>query len=257
MTPPTKPLTTTPSPDAGDLPSDTPLDQAQPLWDHLEEFRVRLIKSLVTLAAATVPGYYLTPRLIEHLSLQVGGLIFLAPTEAFMARLKLALIVGVILSAPVILYHLWRFVGVALTVSERRVAGGAVPFSFLLFLAGAAMAWFVVIPAGLQFLMSFGTSFMKPQMSVDSVVGFSLWLSLGMGLLFQLPVVLGALARWGFVTAAGLRSHRRHAFLAILVAAAVLTPGPDVTSQLLLAAPTYLLFELSIFLAVWLAPKGG
>jgi sec-independent protein translocase protein TatC len=233
------------------------LDQARPLLDHLEELRGRIIRSLLAVAAFAVLGYYLSPRLLKQMSDVVGPMVFLRPTEAFMARLKIALILGGLFSAPVWLYQLWRFVGVALTVSERRVVMGAVPFSALLFMGGASLAWFGLTPVGLKFLVGFGTDFLHPMISVEAVLEFALWMSLGLGILFQLPVVLAALASWGLVTAATLREYRKHAVLLILLVSGVVTPGPDVTSQLLMAVPTYLLFELSIFLCARLEPKGS
>lgn len=231
--------------------SDTPLDQARPLWDHLEELRSRFIFSFFAVVAASAAAWFVAPLLLRHLAESVGPMVFLRPTEAFIVRLKTSGVLGVMIASPVWIFHAWRFVGVALTVSERRVVAGAVPFSILLFFAGACFAWFGVTPVGLKFLVAFGAEGMglKPMISVGAALEFALWMSLGMGLLFQWPVIAGALASWGFLTAAMLREHRRHAVLAILVLAALLTPGPDVTSQFLLAAPTYLLYEISILLA--------
>jgi Tat protein translocase TatC len=115
----------------------------------------------------------------------------LAPTEAFAVRLKLAMILGLVLGAPFVIYHLWRFVGVALTISERRVVLGALPVSYLLFSAGSALGWFLIVPAGLRFLLGFSSTALRPTLSVEACVGFALWTSFGLGLLFQLPVVIG------------------------------------------------------------------
>jgi sec-independent protein translocase protein TatC len=170
----------------------------------------------------------------------------MTPVGAFAARLKVAFLLGAVFSAPIWFFHAWRFLGVALTVGERKAISLAFPASTLLFAAGAAFAWFGVAPAGLKFLMGFGGGYLKPMISVESALSFALWLSLGLGVLFQLPVILSALASWGLVTSHDLRRHRRQAVLVILILAAVLTPGPDVASQLLLAVPTYILFEISI-----------
>lgn len=201
-----------------------------------------------------LPGWFLSQRLISQMAGVTGPMVFLSPTEAFSSRLKLTLILALVLGAPVLIYHLWRFVGVALTVSERRVVLGALPVSYLLFAAGAALGWFLIVPAGLRFLLSFSSATLRPSLSVEACVGFALWTSFGLGVLFQLPVVVGALAHWGFVRAASLSHYRRHAILIILIVAAILTPGPDIFSQLLLAAPTYALFEISVVLARFLEP---
>lgn len=235
-------LPATRSPD----PSDTPRDQARPLTDHLEELRVRLIKTLLAAAVFSVAAYFFSDAVIRQLARTAGPLVFLKPAEALMAKLKVSCLLGLFASAPVALYQAWRFVGVALTVSERRVALGALPFSYLLFAAGAALAWFGIVPVGLKVLTAFGSEHVRALLSVEAVLEFALWVTLGLGLLFQIPVVLAALAHWGLVRSATLGRYRRHAALAILVLSAVLTPGPDVASQLLLAVPTYLLFEISL-----------
>ncbi len=236
------------------LPSDTPNDRARPLGDHLLELRRRLWLSIAASALLAIPGWTLSERLIHQISRVTGPLVFLGPTEAFAARLKLSAVLALALGAPIFIYHAWRFVGVALTVSERRVLLGALPFSYLLLLLGASFGWFLIVPTGLRFLLGFASADLRPTLSVHACVSFALWTSLGLGLLFQLPVVVGALARWGWVRAATLARYRRHAVLGILVVAAVLTPGPDVFSQLLLAVPTYVLFEVSVTLARFLEP---
>lgn len=236
------------------FPSDTPLDRGRPLSEHLGELRGRLIWSLSTVGGLVVPGWYLSRILIVQMTRVTGPLVFLSPTEAFGAQLRLAGILGLVLGAPVLLYHLWRFIGVALTVSERRVVLGALPISYMLFAVGSALGWFVIVPAGMRFLVGFSSPEIRPTLSVEACVSFALWTSFGLGILFQLPVVIGALAHWGLVRAAVLVRYRRHAFLGILMVAAILTPGPDVFSQLLLALPTYALFEVSVLFARFLEP---
>jgi sec-independent protein translocase protein TatC len=200
-------------------------------------------------------AYFFVDPVIAHLARITGPLVFLRPMEAFAVRMKLAVLLGAFFGAPLLLYHAWRFVGVALTVSERRVVLGALPFAYLLFAAGALFGWFAVVPVGLKFLVSFSSPTVRAFLSLEACLEFAVWLCLGLGLLFQIPVVVGALASWGMLRSAVLARYRRHALLFILVLAAVLTPGPDVVSQLLLAAPSYLLFELSLIIARWLEPK--
>lgn len=209
---------------------------------------------MATVVAMVLPSWFLSQRLVEQMARVTGPMVFLAPTEAFAVRFKLALVLALALGAPFLIYHAWRFIGVALTVSERRVVLGALPISYFLFVTGAALGWFVIVPAGMRFLLGFATPFLRPTLSVEACVGFALWTSFGLGALFQLPVVIGALAHWGFVRAATLAGYRRHALVLILIAAALLTPGPDVFSQLLLAGPTYALFEISVVLARLLEP---
>jgi sec-independent protein translocase protein TatC len=243
------------APPPGEDSSSAPFDAPRPFTDHLEELRRRLFWCLGAVLLSSIVCWFFTDAFIRALSKPAGSLVFLRPAEAFVTRLKMAGALGFFFSLPVWIYHFWSFVGVALTVSERRVVLGALPFSYLLFAAGAALAWFAAVPAGMAFLLTFGSAQLRPLMDLEATFQFAFWTTLGLGLLFQIPVVVAALARWGFVTAGGLRRYKRHAALGILAAAALLTPGPDVVTQLILAVPAYVLFEVSILLARWLAPR--
>jgi sec-independent protein translocase protein TatC len=252
-----KMLTPTKSPNivpVADFSNRTRIDRPRSLIEHLDELRGRILQSLVWVAILSVGAYFVTDYFIHIMAGMVGPLVYLRPTEAFMVKLKLAVVLGVFASAPVLLYHMWRYIGVALTVSERRVLFGALPFSYLLFAAGAALSWYGVTPAGLKYLTSFSSPDLHPVISVESCFDFTFALTLGMGLLFQLPLILAALAWWGIIDAAFLIRYRKHAFLIILVVSGIVTPGPDIVSQLLLTFPTYALFELSIILARFCHP---
>jgi len=231
-----------------------PKDQPKSVGAHLEELRSRLIKALICVALCSVIGYFFTDHFIHMMANMVGPMVYLRPTEAFMVKMKLAIVIGAFISGPVLLYQLWRYIGIALHVSERRVVFGALPFSYLLFTTGAALSWFVVTPAGLRYLVSFGSADLKPFISLESCFDFTFALALAMGLLFQLPLILAALAWWGIIDAAFLSRYRRHAFLVILVVSGIVTPSPDILSQFLLTLPTYGLYELSIILARFCHP---
>lgn len=232
-----------------------PPDRARPLTDHLVELRRRLMWSLLFAVSATVVCSFYTQPFFESLSRSTGPLVFLTPTGAFLARLKMAVFLGLFVSAPVVLYHVWRFVAVALSVQERRALMAFLPVSYSLFVGGVALGWFFVLPAGLRFLMACANTTLRPMISVESALSFSLWTCLGLGFLFQFPVVLVALSRWGIVSPESLARYRRVAFILILVAAAVVTPGPDILSQLMLALPTYILYEMSLWVSRWVAIK--
>jgi len=219
------------------------------LVDHLEELRFRILKSLVWVAAGSIAGWMLSDRLISALAQFTGPLIFVRPTEAFMVKLKIAVVVGLFLAIPAVLYHFWRYIGIALTVKERRVMFTALPFSYLLFAAGIALGWFFILPTGMRYLTSFASNDMRPMLTIDSCFDFCTGLTLGMGLLFQLPVVVTLLAHWGIINSQWLSRYRRHAIIGIFLIAGIVTPGPDVVSQLMLALPTWGLFEVSILLA--------
>jgi sec-independent protein translocase protein TatC len=229
-------------------------DRPRSLVEHLHEMRGRILQCLMWIAAFSVGGYFLTDYFIHVMANMVGPLVYLRPAEAFMVKLKLAVVLGAFAAMPVLLYHMWRYIGVALTVSEQKILFGALPFSYLLFIGGASLSWFGVAPTGLHYLTSFGSADLKPLISLESCFDFMFALTLAMGLLFQLPLVLAALAWWGIIDAAFLAKYRKHAFLIILVVSGIVTPSPDVISQLLLAVPTYGLFELSIILARFCHP---
>ena len=209
--------------------------------EHLEELRKRLLYSLAAFGVATSAGYLFVERILAVVLRPVGQVVFLAPTEAFFVRLKVAALAGVFLSLPVTLYQLWRFVSVGLTPTERRYSLSLIPAALALFVSGAAFAFLVILPIGVRFLLSYQTPNLVPMISVQAYTSFVTAFILAFGLLFQLPVVILFLARLGVVTPASLTAGRKYALLAIVTASAVLTPGGDVVSQMLMAVPTYLL----------------
>ncbi|MDQ7819405.1 MAG: twin-arginine translocase subunit TatC [Armatimonadota bacterium] len=230
-------------------------DRPMTIVEHLEELRLRLLISLAAFAAATGLSLLFVERILAILIRPVGRVVFLAPTEAFFVRLKVAALSGAFLSLPVVLYQLWRFVSVGLTPTERRYALGLLPPALGLFVAGAAFAFWVILPVGVRFLLSYQTESLVPMISVGAYTSFATAFVLAFGVLFELPVVILFLARLGVVTPAALAAGRRYALLAIVVASAALTPGGDVASQLLMALPTYLLYEVSIWVARVFAPR--
>ena len=226
-------------------------DEPKPFVEHLEELRGRLAIALLAVALLSSGSYLYVERILELLARPAGGFVFLRPADAFLVRLKISLLSGVLLAIPLLIYEIWRFVGVALTPSERRLTLGVLPFSYALFLAGAATAWFVVLPVAVRFLLGFATQDLRPMLSVDAYVSFAAWFTLAFGLTFQLPIAVFFLVKAGIATPRSLAYHRRHVILGLAILAALLTPGPDLFSQLALLVPTYLLYEVSIGIARW------
>lgn len=223
--------------------SDTP----QPLTEHLEELRWRLLKTLAAVGALFGVAYGFSGHLMDVLSAHAGKLVFVRPAEAFLVRIKLSAYAALFASTPVMLYQAWAFVSLGLTREERRTVLRFLPLSYALFLTGAAMAWFVIVPMAVTFLLGFGTETLQPFLSADAYLSFIGWMVLAFGGMFQMPIVIYVLALLGFVDARTLGEYRRHVFVAILVVAALATP-PDVVSQLALAIPTYLLYEVSVWM---------
>lgn len=226
-------------------------DRSRPFLEHLEELRVRLIRAVVGVAAGTAVGYQFVDRVIADLSKPVGRFIFLHPTEAFFVRLKIALGLGVLLSAPVIMYQLWKFVMVALTPEERRSIFWVLPSSYLLFLAGASFGFFFLVPAGVKFLLSYSSAVLVPNLAIDQYVDFVGTMCLVLGGIFQMPLVSYFVSRFGLMDSSWLAEKRRIALVVIYIASALLTPGPDPVTAIMLFVPSYLLYEASIVTARW------
>jgi len=228
-----------------------------PFLDHLDELRGRLIRSIAALGVASVIGFFLVTeleliRLLEApiLDLIPGDrLLFTNPTTPVVVTFKLAFVTGVVLALPVIGYEVWAFFSPALLDSERRYVVPGLWVGFLLFLAGLAMAYFVVLPLGLDFLLSFQAGSLEPIITVDEYLSFATRMLLAFGLIFEMPVVLLLLSLVGIVTPDGLRRYRRHGLVAIAIIAAILTPA-DVGTMLLMMAPMAILYEASIWLVV-------
>lgn len=221
-------------------------DPPQSVVEHLTELRRRLIISLLAWGAASAAAYQWSAGLLRSLARPAGALYFNAPADAFLTRLRVALFAGLALALPVILRQAWLFTARAIHPAWRRPLGRLIPWSYLLFLTGGAMAFFVVAPAATRFLIEFGTEDIRPLFSLGAYVSFVTGLMLSFGLVFQLPLVLVGLNRAGLVSRSYLDERRRLAYLLSFVGAALLTPGPDVVSQAALALPAIALFELTL-----------
>ncbi|TKJ40248.1 twin-arginine translocase subunit TatC [candidate division LCP-89 bacterium B3_LCP] len=221
-------------------------------WDHLEELRSRLIKTILFVIAgfcavyAFVPGMqeFLIERFFEE---EVAPLAFLAPTEGFIVRLKLGFIGGLIIASPGVFYQFWRFVAPGLYAKEKHFVIPVVITSTVSFLVGAAFSFFV-LPYATRFFLSFAGTEIQNAWSFGSYVDFIIRILLAFGLVFELPLVIYFLVRLGIVTPQFLRKKRRYAIIIFLVLAAVISP-PDIFTMVVLAVPLTVLYELSIIIA--------
>ncbi|TES94125.1 MAG: twin-arginine translocase subunit TatC [Candidatus Cloacimonadota bacterium] len=224
------------------------------LLDHLEELRKRIIYSIVTVIVCAIIGYIVSPFVLKFLTEPVKNLVFLSPTEAFITKLKVSLICGIFIALPVLFYHFWKFVKPALFAHERKYVIFAVLFSTIFFFSGAAFAYFVVLPVGLRFLLSFETDKLHATLSIANYITFITKILLAFGIIFQLPVASFFLTKMRILKPRFLRKSRKVAVILIFIAAAILTP-PDVFTQLLMAGPLIILFELSIWVSVFASRK--
>ncbi|MCR4404778.1 MAG: twin-arginine translocase subunit TatC [Candidatus Acetothermia bacterium] len=186
-----------------------------------------------------------------------SGLIFIHPAEAFFAYLKLAFFTGLLLSAPFILYQVWRYVMPALYSHERRYFRSAAAFGTGLFFAGVAFAFFVVLPLGIGFLVRMGGPELQAVFTIGNYISFSMIFLIAFGLVFELPVVIYVLVKLGVVSRRALAARRKYVFVLAFVLAAVITPSVDPFTQTVTAVPLLLLYELSIFLARFAERRRG
>lgn len=218
-------------------------------WDHLEELRFRIFLIMAVLAISVIVSFIFSRQLMELvLSHGPEELQTLAPTEAFSAHLSLSLILGIIVSSPVIFYQFWRFVSPGLYQKERRIAVWAAIISVSLFLAGTAFAWFLMLQPALDVFRSFETGNITGNWSLANYISFLGRFILIFGTAFQLPILVLILVKLGIVTPHSLARLRRHIIVGLLILAALLTP-PDPLTQVMLTFPLYILFELSLLAA--------
>jgi sec-independent protein translocase protein TatC len=228
---------------------------------HLRELRDRLLKAMGAIALGTVVGFYVvnSPTLLGETlpNLLMDNFVptnvklqFIGTAEGFVSYMQIALVVGVAIAIPVVVYQLVAFFAPGLTGREKRVLFIALPFVFELFLAGLIFGWVFTIPAALQFLYTYGVNDrVIAQPSFENFFSTISTLLLWNGLVFELPAVIYLLARLGIVSAKQLAQTRRYAIVVIVIAAAIITPTGDPYNLLLLAIPMYLLYELGILLA--------
>jgi sec-independent protein translocase protein TatC len=217
--------------------------------DHLEELRSRILKSLAAVGIATIICYFFAKHIIDFLTHPFPGkLIFLAPSEAFVIYMKISFFAGLLVSLPIVSYQLWQFVVPGLLDKEKKYVPVIVIISTVLFLTGALFCYYVMIPIGLKFLLSFQTEDIVATITLYEYLKFVTMLMLVFGIVFELPLLSMFLTKINILTPSFLTKYRRHAIVVNFIVAAILTP-PDVISQMLLAGPLLLLYEISIIVS--------
>ena len=222
-----------------------------PFTGHMEELRKRLIVCFIAVGVGFVASYGFKEQLFEilvrHLVLVMDEgdkLIFTGLPEAFFTYLKVSFLTGLMLAAPIILYEFWMFVAPGLYDKERRLLVPILILSSFFFIGGALFGYFFVFPYGFQFFLGFASEHIRPLPSMKEYLGFSSKL-LAFGLAFELPIVITFLAKLGIVSVPFLKKNRKYAVLIFFVFAAIITP-PDVVTQIMMAVPMMILYEISI-----------
>ena len=241
-------------------PEDGTEEKEMGFFDHLEEFRNRLIWAAVSVVAGCIVAGIFIQKIIDIILLRpavIYGLKLqnLKPFGQPMLYFKIILIAGIIIAFPFILYQLWIFIAPGLYVKERRWARSITFFTTICFLSGVVFSYFVMIPSMLQFAASFGSTAIVNNIDVNEYLSFISLIVLAAGLLFEMPMIVFVLSRFGLLTPAFLRKYRRHSIIVILILAAVITPTPDPVSQLIFASPLFVLYEISIFVSKFAQKK--
>lgn len=228
-------------------------DRDENLIVHLEALRTMLIKCFVSLAVGLVPMFLAAPYVMSWLiKIMIGdndvSLNYFSPMEVFILQIKVAVVLDLLVCFPYIAKKIWDFVLPALYENERNFVRSIVLTSSSLFIIGVVFCIFFILPLIINFGVSFATSDIKAVFGISNVISTALWLSVVFGLMFQFPLVTYSLIRSGIADYETVKDKRRYVFVVILVIAAVLTP-PDIVSQMMLAVPTYLLFEAGLYFA--------
>jgi sec-independent protein translocase protein TatC len=244
---------------------DEPIGAEMSFFDHLEELRWRIVKTLIGVVIGMILCWIFIDFIMDDIFLrpittlnhnlapgqQVIRLQNLKPFGQLFLYMQVAIIGGIILSIPNILYQLWAFIAPGLMPKERKYIKAIVAFSSLCFFGGVAFAYFVMLPAALKFFAGFGSRDIENNIAVNEYMSFVVSVLLAAGIVFELPMVSWFLSKLGILTPAFMRKYRRHSIVVIFVLAAFLTPGTDPVSQVLLAVPMMALFEISVWVSVW------
>lgn len=229
-------------------------DPRMALWEHLDELRSALVRSLVVILVGLVVTYNFSAEIVSFLERPLLQLLpegqkvlyFTGITDKFMVYFKVSVLASVVLTSPILLYQVWGFIAPALYQREKKFLAPFLLLGSASFFSGLAFAFFVLIPVGYEFLIQFGSPNEQAMITITEYFDLTIKLMLAMGLLFELPVVTMLLGWMGIVSSAGLRKFRRHAFLVNAVVSGIATPTPDVFTMALMMVPLFLLYEIGI-----------
>jgi sec-independent protein translocase protein TatC len=224
-------------------------DKELSLIQHIGELRDRMMMAAIALVVTTAISFVFTTDIIRILLIPTGELrlITLSPTENFTTYFQVALLSGIAIAMPVILYEIYAYIDPALYPSERRFVKILGLPIIALFAAGMAFCYFIMLPRAMEFLLHFGEAVFENQLRASEYLSFATMFILGIGVMFEVPVIIYALVRVHILDRAWLAKQRRYVVLLCFVVGALITPTPDPFNQALVALPMYLLFEVGLF----------
>ncbi len=234
-------------------------EEKQTILEHLEELRKSLIISVIAIIIAAIASFSFNEQILaiitQPLTSLNENLVVTGVTEAFFVKLKLAFLSGFIIASPVVLWSFWNFFKPALYPSERKYIYVLLPVSLLLFAVGVLFSYFGILHLVLKFFIYIAGDTLETMFKVDQYVAFVMAFTIPFGIVFELPVIVYFLTIIGVIRYELLANNRKYALLIIVILAAALTPGPDPVSQMMMAVPVYLLFEISIWISKWAGRK--
>lgn len=230
------------------------LEKEMTFLEHLEELRWRIIYSIIGIVVGTIIAWIFIDFLVDVVLLKPAkdsGAILqnLRPFGQLFLYMQIAIMVGMIISIPNIFYQFWQFISPALRSKEKKYIFWIVVFSSVCFLGGIAFAYFAMLPLTLKFAAEFGSEMIKNEFAIDEYMSIIISVMLAAGFVFELPMISFFLSKLGILKPAIMRKFRRHSIVVIMILAAFLTPGADPVSQLVLAVPLVVLYEISIFIS--------
>ncbi|CAA9568900.1 MAG: Twin-arginine translocation protein TatC [uncultured Thermomicrobiales bacterium] len=241
-------------------PSEPDVFEEMTLLEHMEELRDRIVKVSISIGIAFIAGFILAGpllrRMAQQANIQEDGFDIGGPTDTITIYMKVALYIAVGFAMPIIIYHFFGFLAPGLTRKEKRILYMSLPFVALLFLGGAAYAFFGAAPPAFRFLSTWQNEIFSWDPDGNEIISFYLTLMIGLGLAFQMPIVMFLLAKLNIVSPQKMRQYRKYAVLVIIILSAVITPTADPINLALVAIPLLLLYEIGIMIAYFFArPK--
>lgn len=228
-------------------------DNPMTVVEHLEEFRYRLLICLTALVVVTIGAFFMSEYILDFISepFRKSGhqLNIFELTGGFFIKLKASAITAFLLTMPLLVYHFWRYISPAISISERKVSRRVVFAGVLLFYTGVAFVFFAVLPFSINILLSFIDANMHTTIGADDYLNFIFMFCIAMGVVFELPVIVMLLTKAGILTPAFLISKRKYAVVLVWIGSAMITP-PDVISQIIIAIPVMALYEISIRISI-------